>query len=980
VNWAIVIGINQYDLAKANLKGAVRDALRMREWLKTGGQVPEENIYLLLSAAPGDPDVPEGLQSEPATKNKIVEVCDNLVTHSQGQGERFYFYYSGHGLTDRVNFSYENALVASDFTKLFTDNSLSLRSIMEYFQGVQFRDQFFLIDACRNIPWDTTQKGEFRIGAMPRPKRIDFSLQAIQQFVCYATSPGVKAVEIGESNNERGAFTEVLLDALVRGRGKAKAWDMETKSYLVRWERLFESYLVEEIRKKRLRVTTDANRPLFQIPRQTGERGAEWGSNPIMAQFKRDEVPDAPLEIQIAPFSVESRIEVEVQREDVTIRKQEQVSSIPVNFMLPQKEYTVRAKAIDHDPEMPEGWYVEVYDETQLTVNLRPKRGAPPLTSSIPPGGGGGNSAIDPVMTFDGTQTLTPGRGTAVLIRDTESVEPVLSKYLASRIVRNAVPKTSRGISCSLREAGVVNERQRIKFKEKVQKTLLDYGCRIRKNQIPNQPDRTLREVVDSLRIRAMLSAQGTRSDRGTRKGARSSLVVGAHERTVSRRARSRRMARLVVDSRDPLAALEITDNTGRVLKTGQGRLEAADLKPGYYRARLLTPEGGAVEQLIELTYGSRMTAHLIAPHMTDVNLLQRVIQEANFTVHPDNVLQVTEIEDPRIGLLVSPQISTILTLAGSVDNFNPSRFGASRLRALGLQTFGKALPLGAQSGLHVLFGVEGSTSKEASKYLNEVKLRSWSMSEHIPKTPNKAVKFSKTQGLAEFASATQPGPYWFSIEMPNRPCVVFALAMLPDRVTMLVVHRLADRQIRIFQYLPGLKPKPFEEHTPKHLRQLELVERFYLSGRLDHAYQNAIELLRTKWIEPIAGCLGGYLMLKLGKAKELSVASHNLTHYFDELSDSHVLAAEYLVSLKKTEDAIVAYHRALDRGLPILADGLSRLYDAVRLYDIQHPGVTLLKEVFNRRVGNLLWTAWTPEQLSPGQFLTGDRSGALLK
>ena len=55
-NWAVVIGINQYWIPQACLKGAVKDALAMRTWLldPNGGNVPLENLKLLLAPRKGE--------------------------------------------------------------------------------------------------------------------------------------------------------------------------------------------------------------------------------------------------------------------------------------------------------------------------------------------------------------------------------------------------------------------------------------------------------------------------------------------------------------------------------------------------------------------------------------------------------------------------------------------------------------------------------------------------------------------------------------------------------------------------------------------------------------------------------------------------------------------------------------------------------------------------------------------------------------
>src|SRR5918995_1524741 len=89
-NWAIVIGIDSYWTERACLKGAVRDAMHMQEWLvdPRGGNVPEENVKAVLSPLDGPDD---------ATNANIIEAIADLLRRSEGKGERLYFFYAGHG-------------------------------------------------------------------------------------------------------------------------------------------------------------------------------------------------------------------------------------------------------------------------------------------------------------------------------------------------------------------------------------------------------------------------------------------------------------------------------------------------------------------------------------------------------------------------------------------------------------------------------------------------------------------------------------------------------------------------------------------------------------------------------------------------------------------------------------------------------------------------------------------------------------------
>src|SRR5262245_64992619 len=98
-NWAIVVGVDRYWSEGAHLKGAVRDALSVREWLldPNGGNVPAANLQLALSTTPNSPPVDTAFGALEATKSNIVTAINNLMVLSSGKGERLYFYFAGHG-------------------------------------------------------------------------------------------------------------------------------------------------------------------------------------------------------------------------------------------------------------------------------------------------------------------------------------------------------------------------------------------------------------------------------------------------------------------------------------------------------------------------------------------------------------------------------------------------------------------------------------------------------------------------------------------------------------------------------------------------------------------------------------------------------------------------------------------------------------------------------------------------------------------
>jgi uncharacterized caspase-like protein len=107
-NWAIVIGIDKYWTQEACLKGAVRDALKMREWLvrSDGGAVPSRNVYLLLDRDTSSPSPPTGVKVLNAKRDSVIDAIEDLLKLSHGQAERLFFYFAGHGIASCIHSGY----------------------------------------------------------------------------------------------------------------------------------------------------------------------------------------------------------------------------------------------------------------------------------------------------------------------------------------------------------------------------------------------------------------------------------------------------------------------------------------------------------------------------------------------------------------------------------------------------------------------------------------------------------------------------------------------------------------------------------------------------------------------------------------------------------------------------------------------------------------------------------------------------------
>src|SRR5918995_5950380 len=802
-NWAIVIGIDSYWTERACLKGAVRDAMHMQEWLvdPRGGNVPEENVKAVLSPLDGPDD---------ATNANIIEAIADLLRRSEGKGERLYFFYAGHGLTARVNQRDENALVASDFSEVLTNNTLALRSIWEFLETTQFEDQFLFVDACRNIPWENV---EFEVGRWPRPRPRQPGQPPTQQFILYATSPGLKARELREAGNERGAFTEALLDGL-KGKGTAKAWSEERQRYEVRWERLAD-YVKKTLDDGRLSVGQGLAQDVFQIPQDAGSRGvAGRERNPVIAEFASDAFDPVKLLVDLKPSEVVSVAEVIVFDEAASpVDSRRELTGVPVEFSLPPKTYALHAIAPEYDRAV----------------------ARPPIEL---------------------------------------------------------------------------------------------YGKR---------------EVPLELSVAAALPANGD-GDAATR------TPAGAAT------------ADFVVTSSDPLAPVEIADATGRVIEAGNGSVTAAAASPGFYRARLRTPEGETVEELVDLAAGPPRIVELEAPALAPSEAVRDVLQAIDAEVQPDNTLEVSEAAGP----IASAHLSTLLTLAGGIAVQGNPGYGY-KLRQLGLKAFGQAIPAGAETGVYILIGVETEDEEAARRYVDDLRLRVWRVGEAGPGAPSKPIEGAQGGGVGEFATAARTGPHWLALEPRGGKPVVFALALLPRRLAMLTLVVQPDL-IRAFQYLPSLAPD--ESAHPQTLRRLELMQRVLLGGQLEAGRDVARELLNAKKVDALAGCLGGYIFLRLGLAAELSRAARNLARFYPELSDAHVLMGEHAAANGSRTTAKEAFEKAIAAGLPIFGEGLTRLLEGLRAYKIEHPNERLVREVVERHMSGSMWSAFTPETFEPGRVL----------
>jgi len=367
-NWAIVIGIDEYVVAElGQLTASVGDAERFYAWVvsESGGNVPPDQVRLLLGRRAGDDGQIEGERIP--TKDNIVTAINEVLALSGDSSESLYFYFAGHGLTTRFANREESALVTPGFDKNHTDHSLAVRSLTEFFETTQFKDQFFFMDACRNRPWER----EFEIGRWPIPRQRDPGAPPVQQFLLYATSPGRTAEEIGFPGESQGAFTRVLMDGL-NGTGQAKAWSWERNCYEVRWERLanYVHATMQQRKDKRSRM----ERAGMQIPQDAGSRGVvDRDRDALLASFPRSRFPTLELTLEREDDRPFERVEISVlDAVGEPVVSAQRVTGKSVKFTLPPKTYAVRATTSAKHVFRPDS-PIELYDDATTKLKQVPE-------------------------------------------------------------------------------------------------------------------------------------------------------------------------------------------------------------------------------------------------------------------------------------------------------------------------------------------------------------------------------------------------------------------------------------------------------------------------------------------------------------------------------------------------------------------------------------------------------------------------------
>ena len=141
------------------------------------------------------------------------------------------------------------------------------------------------------------------------------------------------------------------------------------------------------------------------------------------------------------------------------------------------------------------------------------------------------------------------------------------------------------------------------------------------------------------------------------------------------------------------------------------------------------------------------------------------------------------------------------------------------------------------------------------------------------------------------------------------------------------------------------------------------------LAGRLDGAYELVRELEAVVEDDPFVGCLCGYVLLRLGRLDELAKIAETVIRTAPQLSDGFILQGECAAAAGASA-AKQSFAEAVAAGVPLFAEGLTRLLEGARVHDIRHPRTAIVRYLFQNHMRGSMWAVCTPAKLEPGRLL----------
>jgi hypothetical protein len=187
-SYALVIGVGDYD-HYTKLSAPAADAEQVRDFLRD-----EEQFDRVIT-----------LTDDKATRARIESLMDSVLPQLVQSNDRFFFYFSGHGITRNLAASKRGYLILKSSQKNGWDEMIDMPRLREWSENFgNARHVLFLLDACFS-----------GLAAAERKVGIDPTNQTIQRLMQPASHIVTAGIEGEESFifNEKSLFTAAFLAA-----------------------------------------------------------------------------------------------------------------------------------------------------------------------------------------------------------------------------------------------------------------------------------------------------------------------------------------------------------------------------------------------------------------------------------------------------------------------------------------------------------------------------------------------------------------------------------------------------------------------------------------------------------------------------------------------------------------------------------------------------------------------------------------------
>jgi hypothetical protein len=455
---ALVIGIDEYPFAP--LTSCVRDAKQMFDKLvQIGAFDPKaDEITLMLAPKTNDAPIP--------TRRAILTYLLELYKRADPL-DRLLFYFAGHGISARTGRGVDRlhtVLVPAEVIQLVDsgDDLLDLDELLARFARRGAREQFWIVDACRNMPDQAHGINPMAIG-WDRPDMNDpRDASEMAQAALYAVAPlgEAQAVQAGH-----GAFTARLFEGL-DGCGRAAYYNEEKDAFQVDARSLMD-YAAYKIGAA---IPPGDWRREYMMPRI-------WTSEIEPGPLRElGQLPDREFSIQILPGHAARAVSVNLSQRRHVLQAWPPLASGQPVFLLPDR-YRVTAQLTDTtslwSPPEPANCLVDLREVNSLEVRVNPRTSPPPTTQVPNLVIRSTGVSVSAVLAGDAVAAaapllisgVTPGLGSVVtalisLAASTTKSAPLHETTAAMSRLRARLPRSARSLVVALEREPSSSARQ----------------------------------------------------------------------------------------------------------------------------------------------------------------------------------------------------------------------------------------------------------------------------------------------------------------------------------------------------------------------------------------------------------------------------------------------------------------------------------------------------------------------------------------